>query len=72
VGLIARYIHAFLAATGWTFGEIGVHDLSAGSAAGFRGYLEQSAPEPGTGSGPAIAASTSPHLAFFHELRRYG
>ena len=52
-GLIARYIHTFLAGTGWTFDEIGVHDLSAGSAAGFRGYLEQSAPEPGTGSGPA-------------------
>jgi N-[(2S)-2-amino-2-carboxyethyl]-L-glutamate dehydrogenase len=43
VGLIARYIHTFLAATGWSFDEIGVHDLSAGSAAGFRGYLEQSA-----------------------------
>jgi 2,3-diaminopropionate biosynthesis protein SbnB len=45
-GLIARYIHTFLTATGWTFDEVGVHDLSAGSAAGFRGYLEQS----GTGS----------------------
>jgi 2,3-diaminopropionate biosynthesis protein SbnB len=42
VGLIARYIHMFLAGTGWSFGEIGVHDLSADSAAGFRGYLEQS------------------------------
>jgi N-[(2S)-2-amino-2-carboxyethyl]-L-glutamate dehydrogenase len=41
-GLIARYIHTFLAGTGWTFDEIGVHDLSAASAAGFRGYLEQS------------------------------
>jgi len=41
-GLIARYIHLFLAGTGWSFDEIGVHDLSAGSAAGFRGYLEQS------------------------------
>ncbi len=49
VGLIARYIHTFLAATGWTFDEIGVHDLSADSAAGFRGYLEQS----GEGSGAA-------------------
>jgi N-[(2S)-2-amino-2-carboxyethyl]-L-glutamate dehydrogenase len=53
VGLIARYIHTFLAATGWRFDEIGVHDLSAGSAAGFRGCLEQYAPELGTGSGPA-------------------
>jgi 2,3-diaminopropionate biosynthesis protein SbnB len=41
-GLIARYIHTFLAAAGWTFDEIGVHDLSADSAGGFRGYLEQS------------------------------
>jgi N-[(2S)-2-amino-2-carboxyethyl]-L-glutamate dehydrogenase len=41
-GLIARYIHTFLAGTGWSFDEIGVHDLSAGSAAGFRGYLERS------------------------------
>ena len=43
-GLIARYIHTFLAGTGWSFDELGVHDLSADSAAGFRGYLEQSAP----------------------------
>ena len=42
VGLIARYIHTFLAGTGWSFDEIGVHDLSADSAAGFSGYLEQS------------------------------
>lgn len=42
VGLIARYIHTFLAATGWSFDEIGVHDLSAASAAGFCGYLERS------------------------------
>jgi 2,3-diaminopropionate biosynthesis protein SbnB len=41
VGLIARYIHTFLAGTGWSFDEVGVHDLSADSAAGFRGYLEQ-------------------------------
>ncbi|WP_405690235.1 2,3-diaminopropionate biosynthesis protein SbnB [Streptomyces sp. NBC_00057] len=42
VGLIARYIHNFLVGTGWSFDEIGVHDLSADSAAGFRCYLEQS------------------------------
>jgi N-[(2S)-2-amino-2-carboxyethyl]-L-glutamate dehydrogenase len=41
-GLIARYIHTFLAGMGWSFDEIGVHDLSADSAAGFRGHLEQS------------------------------
>jgi ornithine cyclodeaminase len=41
VGLITRYIHTFLSGTGWSFDEIGVHDLSAEHAAGFRGYLEQ-------------------------------
>jgi N-[(2S)-2-amino-2-carboxyethyl]-L-glutamate dehydrogenase len=41
-GLIARYLHTFLAATGWSFDEIGVHDLSAESTSGFRGYLERS------------------------------
>jgi 2,3-diaminopropionate biosynthesis protein SbnB len=41
-GLIARYIHTFLAGTGWSFDEVGVHDLSADSAAGFSGYLNQS------------------------------
>ncbi|WP_407555259.1 2,3-diaminopropionate biosynthesis protein SbnB [Streptomyces sp. Pv4-95] len=41
-GLIARYIHTFLRGTGWSFEEVGVHDLSAESAAGFRVYLEQS------------------------------
>ncbi|MEU1202540.1 2,3-diaminopropionate biosynthesis protein SbnB [Streptomyces sp. NPDC005813] len=38
-GLIARYIHTFLAGTGWTFDTIGLHDLSADSTAGFAGYL---------------------------------
>jgi ornithine cyclodeaminase len=41
VGLIARYIHTFLSGTGWSFADTGVFDLSADSAAGFRGYLEQ-------------------------------
>jgi 2,3-diaminopropionate biosynthesis protein SbnB len=41
-GLIARYVHTFLAATGWQFETVGVHDVSPDSAAGFRGYLEQS------------------------------
>jgi N-[(2S)-2-amino-2-carboxyethyl]-L-glutamate dehydrogenase len=48
VGLIARYIHTFLAGTGWSFEEIGVYDLSAESAAGFRGHLE------GAGTGGRI------------------
>jgi ornithine cyclodeaminase len=42
VGLIARYIHTYLSGTGWSFDEIGIHDLSADNAAGFRGYLERS------------------------------
>jgi N-[(2S)-2-amino-2-carboxyethyl]-L-glutamate dehydrogenase len=41
-GLIARYIHTFLASTGWSFDEIGIHDTSADSATGFRGHLERS------------------------------
>src|SRR5512133_827021 len=51
-GLIARYIHTFLAGTGWSFNEIRVHDLSADSAAGFRGYLEQSGTEQSGTAGP--------------------
>ncbi len=42
VGLIARFIHTFLAATGWTFDEVGVFDPSADSVAGFRTYLDRS------------------------------
>jgi N-[(2S)-2-amino-2-carboxyethyl]-L-glutamate dehydrogenase len=42
VGLIARYIHTFLAGTGWSFDEVNVFDLAPDSAAGFQGYLEQS------------------------------
>ena len=42
VGLIARYIHTFLARTGWVFDQIGLHDVSADSTAGFQGYLERS------------------------------
>ncbi|MGW1723546.1 2,3-diaminopropionate biosynthesis protein SbnB [Streptomyces sp. NPDC002306] len=48
-GLIARYIHTFLARTGWTFDAVGVHDLSADSTAGFCGYLRQDG-----AAGPAI------------------
>ncbi|MFF0968920.1 2,3-diaminopropionate biosynthesis protein SbnB [Streptomyces sp. NPDC003703] len=42
-GLIARYIHTFLAGTGWSFDTVGVYDVSADSAAGFCGYLRQAA-----------------------------
>jgi ornithine cyclodeaminase len=41
-GLIARYIHTFLAATGWAFDEIAVHDVAPPSADGFRDYLARS------------------------------
>jgi ornithine cyclodeaminase len=41
-GLIARYIHTFLAGTGWAFDVMGVYDVSSANAAGFRCYLEQS------------------------------
>ncbi|SDG50739.1 ornithine cyclodeaminase [Lentzea fradiae] len=54
VGLIARYIHTYLAGTGWSFDEIGVHDLSAEHAAGFREYLE------GTGTSARITVHTDP------------
>src|SRR5437764_3753205 len=54
VGLIARYVHTFLAGTGWSFDEIGVHDLSADSTAGFAGYLE------GSGTGGRITGYEHP------------
>ncbi|MFI2238010.1 2,3-diaminopropionate biosynthesis protein SbnB [Streptomyces chrestomyceticus] len=41
-GLIARYLHTYLAGTGWSFDEVGVHDLSAQHAAGFADYLGRS------------------------------
>ena len=41
-GLIARYVHTYLAGTGWSFDRIGVYDPSTNSAAGFRGHLHRS------------------------------
>lgn len=41
-GLIARYVHQYLAETGWTFDELGVHDRVPEYATGFRDYLEKS------------------------------
>ncbi|WEB43759.1 2,3-diaminopropionate biosynthesis protein SbnB [Streptomyces yunnanensis] len=41
VGLIARYIHSYLRGAGWEFDELGIHDLDAENAQGFRGYLER-------------------------------
>src|SRR4029453_16513525 len=40
-GLINRYVHTFLAGTGWSFAAIGLFHLSADSAAGFHGYLDR-------------------------------
>ncbi|WP_067811176.1 2,3-diaminopropionate biosynthesis protein SbnB [Actinomadura kijaniata] len=40
-GLIARYVHTYLAANGFAFDELHVHDLSREHAEGFRGYLER-------------------------------
>ncbi|MEU5090506.1 2,3-diaminopropionate biosynthesis protein SbnB [Streptomyces sp. NPDC021356] len=57
-GLIARYIHTFLAGTGWDFDSVGVHDVSADSAAGFCGYLRQAAEA--AGQRPRIAVHDSP------------
>ncbi|MBP2323507.1 ornithine cyclodeaminase [Kibdelosporangium banguiense] len=56
-GLIARYIHTFLTRTGWSFDEIGVHDLSTDSTTGFRNYLQQS----GT-TGRITVHDTAEHL----------
>ncbi|MFD9002307.1 2,3-diaminopropionate biosynthesis protein SbnB [Streptomyces sp. NPDC059582] len=56
-GLIARYIHTFLARTGWTFDAVGVHDLSADSAAGFCGYLQQ---DGGAGHATEVTVHDSP------------
>ncbi|GGQ17994.1 2,3-diaminopropionate biosynthesis protein SbnB [Streptomyces roseolilacinus] len=40
-GLIARFVHTYLAGNGFVFDEVGVHDLSPDHARGFRGYLER-------------------------------
>ncbi|WP_030019141.1 2,3-diaminopropionate biosynthesis protein SbnB [Streptomyces monomycini] len=62
-GLIARYIHTFLAATGWQFDAVGVYDVSADSAAGFCTYLESAAvtgrEEPSAGAG-RVTVHTDP------------
>ncbi len=40
-GLIARYIHSFLTASGWDFEKVNLYDTQAESAAGFAGYLDE-------------------------------
>lgn len=39
VGFIARYIHTYLEGAGWTFDEVGVHDLDPEHARAFSSYL---------------------------------
>ena len=45
-GLIARFVHTYLAATGWSFDQVGVHDLVPEHAEAFRGYLAVSGESP--------------------------
>ncbi len=52
LGLIARYIHKYLEKSGFEFEQIGLHDLSAPSAAGFRGHLERVAADPSVSAAP--------------------
>jgi 2,3-diaminopropionate biosynthesis protein SbnB len=48
LGLIARYVHTYLAGNGFVFDEIGVHDLSREYAEGFAGYLHRAETGPVT------------------------
>ncbi|MFI6641750.1 2,3-diaminopropionate biosynthesis protein SbnB [Streptomyces sp. NPDC050504] len=56
-GLIARYIHHYLAATDWTFDQLGVHDLSDQHARSFAGYLGEHA-----GDAPVTVHATAEEL----------
>ncbi|MBQ0984619.1 2,3-diaminopropionate biosynthesis protein SbnB [Streptomyces sp. F63] len=40
-GLIARFIHSYLAGNGFTFDRLGIYDRSVRHAQDFRGYLER-------------------------------
>ncbi|MFJ9890444.1 2,3-diaminopropionate biosynthesis protein SbnB [Streptomyces sp. NPDC091287] len=55
-GLIARYVHHYLEATGWTFDELGVHDLSAAHGEAFADYLG------GRGDAPVVVHGTAEEL----------
>ncbi|EDY49088.1 2,3-diaminopropionate biosynthesis protein SbnB [Streptomyces clavuligerus] len=41
-GLIARYVHTYLVGNGWDFDTVGIHDLSAEHAEGFRDAVRRS------------------------------
>ncbi|MFC4051758.1 2,3-diaminopropionate biosynthesis protein SbnB [Actinomadura syzygii] len=64
-GLIARYVHTYLAANGFAFDELGVHDLSAEHAGGFKGYLERTENGPVTVHGSAESLIRSSDLVVF-------
>ncbi|HWG98573.1 MAG TPA: 2,3-diaminopropionate biosynthesis protein SbnB [Pilimelia sp.] len=49
-GLIARYVHSYLVATGWTFDRVGVRDLDPVNVDGFRSSLAR------TGGGDRVVA----------------
>lgn len=51
-GLIARFIHEYLAGTGWEFEEVGVHDLSPEYARALADVVEQ------RGGGPRVRVHT--------------
>lgn len=45
-GLIARYVHTYLTATGFAFDEVGLYDLDQGYARGLAGHLESARDAP--------------------------
>jgi ornithine cyclodeaminase len=53
VGLIARYIHTYLAGNGLEFEAVGIHDLSPEHAAGFANHLARTSPAEVTVHGTA-------------------
>jgi N-[(2S)-2-amino-2-carboxyethyl]-L-glutamate dehydrogenase len=55
-GLIARYIHTFLAGTGWAFDEVSVFDTVTEHAAGFSAYLH------GAGESKVVVRETAEDL----------
>ena len=64
-GLIARYIHTFLAGTGWSFDEVGVHDLSTSSAGGSAGIWSSPTPPAGSACMTVLRLIRSSDLVVF-------
>jgi ornithine cyclodeaminase len=52
-GLIARYIHRYLAGAGWAITSVNVHDLVPEYAAGFAGHLDR------VGAGPVTVCGSA-------------